>query len=250
MKEQNNNGFKSNAFIVIIMVTLAIIIYFVHYVIFGEVVSTVSGIVLSLAYVPIGVLYNFLVLSKVMKKSKQMKLERRMNVIIGSFFHEIGNEVMYSIVEGDENKEQLNYLCNASMDWEKKDFKKLLAIIKRYECKININNINLNKLKKTLHNKEDFLLDLIINSNLEEYDGFSEMIMSLLHLRDEFSSLFTNGVLNEEDRYHMTNDICKVYKWLLRFRVQYVENLKEYYPLMFMKLMKNSPFREYCDVEK
>lgn len=246
MKNKIGNELKSTALTIVTMTIIAIAIYAIHYIIFGELKATVSGLVLSLAYVPIGVIFNILILDKIFEKSKEIRLERRMNIVIGSFFHEIGNGLMNVIVAGDENIALLNYLCDASVEWEHKDFKKLSEFVEDYECKINIDNIDLNELRAVIENKEDFVLDLIINSNLDEYEGFSEMLMRILHVRDEFDVLFIDGYLTLKDKEHMTNDICNAYKDLLGFRVNYIENLKDYYPLMFTRLMKNSPFRAEC----
>lgn len=246
MKNRIGNELKSTALTIVTMTIIAIALYAIHYIIFGELKATISGLILSLAYVPIGIVFNILILDKIFRKSNEIRLERRMNIVIGSFFHEIGNELMAVIVNGDENIDSLNYLCYASVEWGHKEFKKLSEIVESYECKINIDNIDLNELRSIIENKEDFLLDLIINSNLDEYEGFSKMLMRILHVRDEFDALFVDGYLDPKDKYHMTTDICNAYKALLVFRVNYIENLKNYYPLMFNRLMENSPFRAEC----
>lgn len=247
MKNKFDNKIKSTGLTIVTMIIIAIVIYTTHYIIFGELKSTVSGLVLSLAYVPIGLIFNIFVFDKIFKKSKEIRLERRMNMVIGSFFHEIGNSLMNSIVAGDENIDLLNYLCDATINWGRKDFKRLSELVEDYECKINIDKIELEKLRIVIENKEDFILDLIINSNLDDYEGFNEMLMRILHIRDEFDNLFIDGYLNPQDKVNMSADICNAYKALLGFRVNYIENLKEYYPSMFIKLMKNSPFRANCD---
>lgn len=246
MNKWFGNEFKSTMLTIITMTIMAMAIYITHYLIFGQLRSTVSSLILSLAYVPIGVMFNMLILDRIFKKSNEIRLERRINIIIGSFFHEIGNDLINTIVVGDENVDVLRYLCDASIDWDDKNFKELSEIIKVYECKITIDKIDLKLLKDILGNKEEFILDLIINSNLDDYEGFGEMLMSILHVRDEFDSLFIDGIINERDKLHMTIDICRSYKSLLIFRVDYIKNLKDYYPLMFIRLMDNSPFRANC----
>lgn len=240
------NEFKSTALTIATMTIIAMVIYISHYFIFGQLRATVSGLILSLAYVPIGVLFNVLILDRIFKKSNEIRLERRINIIIGSFFHEIGNDLINIIVMGDENVDLLGYLCDASVEWNDENFRELSEIIKEYKCEIDINEIDLKLLKISIESKEEFILDLIISSNLDDYEGFDEMLMRILHVRDEFDSLFINNSLNEEDKLHMTEDICKAYKSLLIFRVKYIKSLKEYYPLMFTKIMKNSPFRVNC----
>lgn len=246
MKNKFENELKSTGLIIITMNIIAIVLYASHYIIFGELKATASGLLLSLAYVPIGVIFNILILDKIFEKSNEIRLERRMNMIIGSFFHEIGNDLMNSIVIADENIDLLNYVCDSSIKWDNKDFKKLSEIIKNYNCKINIDNINLKLLKTVIENKEDFILDLLINSSLDEYEGFSEMLIRILHVRDEFNALFIDDYLKEEDKVHMSNDICDAYKYLLCFRVNHIKSIKEYYPLMFTKSIKNSPFSVNC----
>lgn len=239
MEKTSRNILKSDFIIVGSMIALAMSVYILHYLTFGEIEKTISGVLLSLAYVPIGVLYDFLVLKKVITKGEKIKLERRMNVVIGSVFHEIGNSIISLVVVADRNIDELKRICKMDQSWNDGDFDRLSDSIMEYSCDIDINKIDLIKLRDLITKKDQLFLDLIISSSLDDYKDFNEMIISILHLRDEFDSLFINDVLEENDEEHMRFDICKSYKLLLVFWVRYMKSLRDFYPAMFENILED-----------
>lgn len=77
-------------------------------------------------------------------------------------------------------------------------------------------------------------LELISNSVFEEQEKFNEMIMSLLHLRDELSCRCKEDELGDYLKAHISAEICKCYKFLLLHWVDYMKDMKEFYPSLYV----------------
>ncbi|GEM_PF-6447622 len=120
--------------------------YGVHFTIFGDAARTVSGIILSLAYVPLGVTYQILVLDKIIEVREKLRTIKKMNIILGSFYHEMRNDILKIIVASDENSKQLEVFSKISVSWQNCDFNELSESLIDYKCNLNIEEMKLDKM--------------------------------------------------------------------------------------------------------
>lgn len=231
-----------NALLICSLSLIALSIYVIHYLIFGNAGQTISGLVLSLAYVPIGMLYEILLLDKILEQKEKLSSAKRMNLVIGSFYHEIGNDLIKHISKGDLSV--IDSLCyNKIKDGCKEDKAySLFDNIENYECNIDISKIDLKAIYQILERRDTFVLGLVTNSSIDIYDGFIEMLMSLIHLRDELQLRYMDKHDNSKDEYHIESDLCMCYLRLLDEWIKYMKELKEFYPKLYLKISKKSPF--------
>lgn len=241
------------------LLIISMIIYAIHYIIFGHAEDTISGIILSLGYVPLGMIYEILILDKILEAREKIKSTNKINMLMGSFYHEIGNRILNLIVEGDRSIKEVQVYTQVSLLWEADQFQTLSEVLTSYKCDLDIDNINLDEINNMLDLESKFLLSLITNPMLDEYEDFGNMIMSLLHLRDELQSRFYNKMLMDYEKIHIRNDICRVYRHLLLQWVDYMKHLKDVYPELYVKALINSPFdsrdseekdREFLEINK
>lgn len=242
--------FKQYFFMLMLLIGSSVALYAIHFFIFSNVRETISGIILSLAYVPIGVFYNILVADKFIEKQEQFRDQKKMNIIIGSFYHEVGTNLIKLIVPGDRTINDIGYCCKIDHTWTKESFDELSKTVKDYKCILDIEDINLELLRKRLDVDDNFILNLLINPGLDEYNEVSAMLMALLHLRDELVTRTSKGELKRYEKMHITKDICRAYKELLVQWVEYMKILKEYYPALFVKALIMSPFDNRDESEK
>ena len=85
-----------------------------------------------------------------------------------------------------------------------------------------------------------------------EHESFSDMAISLFHLRDElqdryFKMEYECGCY---DRQHLAKDIKVSYRLMVNGWVMYMKHLKEEYPQLFVKEMINNPFDNRSFEEK
>ncbi|MGL4774719.1 MAG: hypothetical protein ACRC2K_14240 [Clostridium sp.] len=242
--------FREKLILVITLIVLSTGMYCVHFLIFNNIKETVSNIILSLAYVPIGIFYNILIIDKILEARERIKVGKKMNMITGAFFHEIGTDLLKVIIPGDVTIQEIRECSEITSKWDEENFGLLKNTIKEYDCVLKIEYINLDSLNELLDKKDDFILNLIANPTLEEYEEFTDMLIAILHVKDELSYRLCDCELKEYEKKHLTKDICKAYVCMLNQWVDYIAHLKIYYPALFIKALINSPFDNRSKVEK
>lgn len=233
---------KLNLIIFIILLIVSASGYMLHYILFGNVYDTISVILLTLGYVPIGILYEMAIVNKILQSKEQSKITRKKNVILSSFFYQVGTEMLIFFIESDEKIIELEKYYSINLDWEVENFQILRSVFEEYSCSINIDKIDFKVLSESLISNGKFLLELISNSAFEEQKDVNEMIMSLLHLRDELSCRWKEVALEEYLKEHIVDDMSKCYKLLLLNWVDYMEDMKGFYPSLYVRTLINSPF--------
>lgn len=243
-------AFRQYFTIISLLVGSSLLLYFIHYLVFGNLSQTVSGVILSMAYVPIGIFYNLLIVDKFMEKRDKIESQKKMNVLVGSFYHEVGTTLLEIITKGDETIDEISGCCMINSKWTDESFNLLSETLQQYECIIDLEKIDLEKLKNFLDNKDGFILDILISPIVNEYDELSSMLIALLHLRDELVTRNYEHNLKEYEKNHIKKDICRAYMALLDQWVDYMKILKGYYPALFTKALINSPFDRRNQMEK
>ncbi|MGL5152820.1 MAG: hypothetical protein ACRC7N_19865 [Clostridium sp.] len=241
---------RKRASLMIVLAVLSIIMYGIHYKIFGNAKETASNIVLSLAFVPIGIFYNILIIDKILEAREKIKIANKINIIVGAFYSEVGTKVLTELIKGDLTISEITMCSKITKHWTNESFKLLKETVESYDCELDINLMDLNNLNRILDEKDDFILSLISSPMLEEYDEFTDMLISLYHVRDELRTRLIEGEIKEYEKAHLRKDICRAYLKIIIQWVDYMEHLKLYYPSLFIKALITSPFDDRTLQEK
>ncbi|MFC2123162.1 potassium channel family protein, partial [Bacteroidota bacterium] len=167
---------------------------------------------------------------------------RRLNMIIGVFFTEVGNELLNMFTQFDPSINDIRKDCLLNQDCSDTDFMSLRKNIQHYEFTTDPKLVDLGKLKELLTRKGDLLLRHIENPSLVEHESFSELLWSVIHLRDELISRKALTGLSEADIEHLTDDTKRAYTALTRQWVDYLNHLKHSYPYLFSLALRTNPF--------
>ena len=110
-----------------------------------------------------------------------------------------------------------------------------------YDYELNIDKINLGDIKNKLDDNKDLLINLISNGNLLEHETFTEMLMTIMHLKEELDTRYCDEI----ERYeimHIEKDLMAVYKYLTIEWAEYMKYLSKNYPSLYCKALINNPF--------
>ena len=170
---------------------------------------------------------------------------RRLNMIIGVFFTEVGNQLLHIFTQYDPHINEIREVCLLNQDCSETDFVHLKNQLQRHECTIEPKLMDLEMLSEFLTAKGDLLLRQIENPDLIEHESFTELLWAVVHLRDELMS--RNSLLNlpEADLEHLANDAKRVYSALVGRWVDYLQHLKRSYPYLFSLALRTNPFSEH-----
>lgn len=224
---------KYYLFISFILISLSVIMFTIHFMMFGQALNTAYYSIMNLCFIPINSLVVTIILEKLIDhRSKKERIEK-LNMLIGIFFTEIGGKLMHYIIVSDKNTSDFNF------NFE--DLKYVRTTLTNHDYNIEIDEIDLNSIKNLLVENNNLLINLISNENLLQNQTFTDLIMSIIHLRDEIL-FFESNTLEEVSKKHLENDILRVYENIVIQWVFYLEYLKKFYPFLYSNAIRVNPF--------
>ena len=195
----------------------------------------------DIAFIPLEVFLTTIVIERILERREKEHLLEKLNMLIGLFYTELGTKQLSDIDKGDAHAVMANQRTINSDTWNDQSFSKLHEDILNYDHELNIDKINLGDIKNKLYDNKDLLINLISNGNLLEHETFTEMLMTIMHLKEELDTRYCDEI----ERYeimHIEKDLMAVYKYLTIEWAEYMKYLSKNYPSLYCKALINNPF--------
>jgi len=235
-------NFKWQIILGVSLIALSTIFYIIHYIIFRDAHHIFLYLIGDIAFVFIEVLLVTMIIHEVLAiREKQLLLEK-LNMVIGSFFSEVGKDLLKIFASFDPQSERIQQSLIVTDRWTPAQFLAVSKSLKEYRHDIDISRSDVPGLKQFLVGKREFLLRLLENQNLLEHDSFTELLMAVFHLTEELESRADLVQLSETDQKHLANDMRRAYSLLISEWLDYMKHLKENYPYLFSFAMRTNPF--------
>lgn len=168
--------------------------------------------------------------------------KEKVNMVLGLFFSEMGNELLKHFVKFDNEVKSLYKNLRVSIKWENQDFNNAYDLLKKHRISINSHKGDLQALLECMQSRSDLLLRLIENPIIQEHENFTELLRAIFHLRDELSHRNNLSELLDSDRKHLEGDISRVYKLLIFEWLRYLRYIKKNYGYLFSLAVRTNPF--------
>ena len=168
--------------------------------------------------------------------------KEKVNMVLGLFFSEMGNDLLKHFVEFDNEVKSLYKNLKVSVKWENQDFNKAYDLLKKHRISINSHKGKMQALLECMQCRSDLLLRLIENPIIQEHENFTELLRAIFHLRDELSQRTNLSELLDSDRKHLEGDISRVYKLLIFEWLRYLRYIKKNYGYLFSLAVRTNPF--------
>ncbi|MDD5703959.1 MAG: potassium channel family protein [Dehalococcoidales bacterium] len=178
------------------------------------------------------------------QKGRDRLRRQRLNMIIGVFFTEVGNQLLRLFVRYDDNIGEIRGDFVVKENWGDTDFRHLNNKLRHHEFTIDPGLMELEKLCSFLKEKGDLLLRQIENPDLIEHESFTELLWATVHLRDELMSRKSFLKLPESDLAHLAGDAQRAYVLLAKQWTSYLQHLKRRYPYLFSLALRTNPYIE------
>jgi len=230
------------------LILLSALFYFLHYAIFQDSHHIFIFLLSDLAFIPIEVLLVTLILHQLLSANEKKHILEKLNMLIGVFFSEIGTTLVTDFSDLDENLKEIKQKLIINNKWSKKDFYQLKLRLKKHNYKIKNTEINFTELKNFLHQKRNFLINLIENPYLLEHDTFTDLLLAIFHLVEELEHRENFNNLPKSDLEHLRGDIQRAYKLLVYEWVIYMQYMKKDYPYLFSLALRMNPFDQNASV--
>jgi len=226
----------------IILIILSAIVYFVHYLIFGDVHHIFIYMIGDIAFVFLEVLLVTLILHRLLLQREKQVMLNKLNMVIGVFFSEIGTELLEKFSVFDRKVSNIVKCLLIRKDWSAKEFYDVKKYLRKHDADIVVKESDLEDIKKFLLEKRQFFLNLLENPNLLEHESFTDLLWAVFHLMDELNHRNDLNSLPDTDYEHLAGDTKRVYHQLILQWLDYMGHLKSDYPYLFSLAIRTNPF--------
>ncbi|HVP91426.1 MAG TPA: hypothetical protein VMS75_09430 [Terriglobales bacterium] len=195
------------------------------------------------AFLFVNVLLVIVLIERLTASREKRVILRKLNMVIGTFYSEVGLELLRCFAGYIENGEVLRNELQIQPAWTHQDFRRALTAARSAPYDLNIEPSSLAELRAFFLKKRDFLVMLLENPNLLEHDRFTDLLWAVFHLAEELE--FRRGSLDalpEADYRHLMGDARRACSQLTAEWVAYAEHPQGSYPFLFSLAARINPF--------
>lgn len=229
-------------FIGLILLALSTLLGVLHYAVFRDANTLLFYLALDIVFVPIQVLLVTVIIEKLLTEREQRVMLKKLNMVIGAFYSEVGNEILLHFRKLYKDTLQIDERLNLKKEWSDNDFKSAAGFAKGCDCYSLFDSKELSALQELLVSKRGFMLGLLQNPNLLEHDRFTDLLWAVFHLTEELAARNSINKLPPEDIDHLNNDMRRAFGLLISEWLEYMKHLKTAYPYLFSLAVRTNPF--------
>ena len=233
----------------LLLILLSVFFYTIHFAIFRDKHHIFIYLIGDIAFVFIEVMLVTLIIHHILGEREKSVMLKKLNMVIGAFFSEVGTPLLKYFEQFDTDSEKLSKHLIVDNDWSPEHFDQMQIVLEKHDYKIDSRKGDLHNLQNFIVTKREFLLRLLENPNLLEHEAFTELLWAVFHLAEELSFRKSVGDLPETDCQHLSGDIKRAHKLLVREWLCHMEHLKNVYPYLFSLAVRTNPFNQAASVE-
>ncbi|HIJ69424.1 MAG TPA: hypothetical protein HPP57_07980 [Deltaproteobacteria bacterium] len=213
-----------------------------HVFLFADLHSLLFYLALNVVFVPIQVLLVTVLIERLLTEREKQILLRKLNMVIGAFFGEMGHTLIRIIGATCTDFSTLEQALAVTLDWKRSHYEAASGFIQSYQWKFDPHNVQLEDLREFLLKKRDFVLGLLQNPNLLEHDRFTDLLLAVCHLTEELEARKSLKDLPRPDLKHLVSDIQRAFSLLVREWLSYMQHLRRHYPYIYSLSVRTNPF--------
>lgn len=221
----------------------SLLLYLLQVVLFRHTRDTLFYLLQDFAFLPVQVLLVTFVLNALIARREKRQLLRKLYMVIGAFFSQVGHRLLERLLALDAGRPALLEACAGLKDWSASERARLRELLGSVGGELCVTGTQLAGLKALLDGERSFLLGLVENPNLLEHESFTEMLLAVFHLGEELDCRTDCDDLPPADLAHLKGDVQRVYRLLSLEWLSYADHLRESYPYMFSLLQRTHPFQ-------
>jgi hypothetical protein len=225
------------------LVLLSGALYLLQWAVFDDGRSTLFYLLQDVAFLPISILVVAIIVAEAVAWRERESLIHKLNMVVGVFFSEAGNDLLRLLVAFDRAAGELSALLAMDENWPKTRFTAARQWLRDRPCACDARAGDLQALEELLRDRRQFLLQLVENQSLLEHQSFTELMWAVLHVNEELGARGDVAQLSEDDLDHLSGDIGRAYRILLREWLSYMQHLSADYPYLYSLAVRTSPLR-------
>jgi len=239
--------FLKKHIMLVVLAIASIVLYLADYLIINNARDIASSFLGNLAFLPVYVIFVTLMIEQIMRERERQTIMRKLNMVIGVFFSEVGNRLLHELSSYVVKGADLCRELHVTGQWRDDDFRRALAYLQNHDPGIDCSGRNRQDLKEFLLSKRGFLVGLLENQSLLEHEEFTDLLWAVFHLVEELAARESLDDMHKTDIDHINGDIKRAYGYLSREWVLYMKHLKLDYPYLFSLAVRLNPMLENPD---
>ncbi len=205
----------------------------IHYAVYQDSKYIQSYFLLHLAFLPLHALGIGLVLDGLLSFREQRTRLKKMSMLLGIFFRQVGVDLFVLMAAMVENRDEFDEQVMVQPEWNPRRFRMAEAAVRTTRFRIRTDRRLLAELVRTLREKEGAILEMTRSPHLLEFEDFHHGLISLFHLIEELHFHPDWAELGPASLDHLAQDITKALKALAVLWLQYLQHLKRHHPVLF-----------------
>lgn len=246
---ENHHNRKHRILMGLLLVLLSVLVYALHYAVFRDAHHIFIYLLGDVGFLFIEVLLVTLIIHQVLSDREKRSMLKKLNMVIGAFFSEVGTPLLECFRDFDRNAEAISMRLVIDTKWSDEHFDQVRDALARHEYKIDSQIGDLAALRGFIVVKRAFLLRLLENPNLLEHEAFTELLWAVFHLAEELSHRSNVDDLPAPDYQHLSLDIKRASMLLTREWLSHMAHLKSDYPYLFSLAVRTNPFDPNASIE-
>lgn len=233
--------FNWNLLLGLFLILASAAFYIIHFLVFGDAHHIFIYFLGDLAFLPIEVLLVTLIIHRLLSEREKRAMLKKMNMVIGSFFSEVGTGLIRRLSSFDSSMELVREKVSF-INGSKSEFSQAGDFFRQYRSSIDSRSGSLGELRTFLSGKKEFLLRLLENPILLDHETFTDLLWAVFHLTEELDYRQSLSGLSRSDYLHLSEDIRRSYVLLIDQWLKYMRHLKDNYPYLFSLALRVNPF--------
>ena len=177
------SGLTQRVLLGLLLVLLSVFFYTLHYALFRDAHHIFLYLVGDIAFVFVEVLLVTLIIQHLLSEREKRSMLRKLNMVIGAFFSEVGTPLLEYFRAFDANAGELSSLMIVDDSWSPEHFDQMKKSLKNHNFKIDARAGDLEGLAKFIVGKRVFLLGLLENPNLLEHESLERVSIPVFPCR-------------------------------------------------------------------
>ncbi len=227
--------------IALLLTAASALSYSIHYLIFRDTHHIFLYMIGDFGFLFIDVLLVMLVIERLLVARERKSKLQKLNMVIGTFFSEVGMELLRRFSEFVENAAQLENEVQIELHWSKKEFRQAKSKAESFRYSMVFKSDEMVELRDFLHGNHAFLVRLLENPILLENQQFTDLLWAVFHLSEELDFRESLQNLPDADIAHLKTDLKRAYSLIVIEWISYTEHLKGTYPFLFSLATRINP---------
>jgi len=203
----------------------------------------------SLAFVPFQVLLVTLIVDGVLGRREQQARLKKLNIVIGVFFSEVGMELLGACLALEKRAALLREELGKASGWSPAKLQAEAERFRTWPPSAEPRVAELERVQELLVARRGVLTSLMTNPSVLEHEGFTDLLWAVFHLAEELGERGKVGELPASDLAHLAGDVQRVFPILIAEWLSYLRHLQEDYPYLYSLAGRTNPFDPEARVE-